>query len=142
MSRKISARCVCTLLGGVLLLGGLAFADNAASKPAELTIKGTFIFGGSKGTWSGKLTPTGTPGVYDAQYVAAHGGSKHMTYVGQVKTDLKTEVSGTGKSTGGGGNGAFKFSGKFGKDGVANCSYKEVGGTRDRSGTLTVDSIK
>jgi len=65
-----------------------------------------------------------------------------MTCVGQIKTDLKTEVSGKGKATGGGGNGTFKFSGKFGNDGVANCPYKEVGGSRDRSGTLTVDSIK
>jgi hypothetical protein len=65
-----------------------------------------------------------------------------MTYVGQVKTDLKTEISGEGKSTGGGGNGSFTFSGKFGDGGVAKCPYKEVGGPRNRSGTLTVDSIK
>ena len=142
MNRKILMRCVYTVLGSALLLSGLAFAENATSKSTELTIEGTFIFGGSKGTWSGKLKPTSTPGVYNAQYVAARGGSKHMTYVGQIKSDLKTEVSGSGKSTGGGGNGSFKFSGKFGDDGVAKCPYKEVGGTRNRSGTLTVDSIK
>ena len=65
-----------------------------------------------------------------------------MTYVGQIKTDLKTEISGDGKSTGGGGNGSFTFSGKFGEGGVAKCPYKEVGGPRNRSGTLTVESIK
>jgi hypothetical protein len=142
MDRKMLARCVCTLLGGALLLGGFAFAENAAPKPAKLAAKGTYTFGGSKGPWSGELTPTKTPGVYDVQYVSAHGGNKKMTYAGQIKTDLKTEISGEGKSTGGGGNGTFKFSGKFGADGVAKCSYSEVGGQRNRSGTLTVDSIK
>ena len=87
MNRKMLARCVCTLLGGALLIGGLAFAEDAASKPAKLTAKGTFTFGGSKGTWSGKLTPTETPNVYDVEYVAAHNGNKEMTYVGQIETD-------------------------------------------------------
>ncbi len=142
MKQKFLTHFSCGLLGVVVLLGGLAFAENAPNKPAELTIKGTFTFSGSKGTWSGKMTPSHTAGVYDVKYVAARGGSKQMTYEGQVKTDLKTEVSGSGKATGGGGNGAFKFSGKFGADGVAKCSYKEVGGTRNRSGTLTVDAIQ
>ena len=142
MNRKELTRYIYILLGGALLSSGFAFAENATSKPTELTIEGTFTFGGSKGTWSGKLKPTSTPGVYNAQYVAARGGSKHMTYTGQIKTDLKTDVSGNGKATGGGGNGTFKFSGKFGDDGVAKCPYKEVGGSRNRSGTLTVDSIK
>ena len=107
-----------------------------------LTIKGTCLFGGRTGTWSGVLTPTGTAGVYDVKYVADWGSNKGMTYSGQVKTDLKTEISGNGKATGGGGNGTFEFSGKFGDNGVAKCTYTEVGGSRRRSGTLTVDSIK
>ena len=50
MNREILVRCVYTLLGGALFIGGLAFAENATSKSAELTIKGTFTFSGSKGT--------------------------------------------------------------------------------------------
>jgi hypothetical protein len=142
MNRRFLWGCLFTLLGAALLLANLAFAEDAASKPAKLTVKGTYTFSGSKDTWSGELTPTKTPGVYDAQFVAAHGGNKHMTYVGQIKTDLKTEISGNGNSTGGGGNGSFTFAGKFGDDGVAKCPYKETGGPRNRSGTLTVDSIK
>ncbi|MEI7837648.1 MAG: GDSL-type esterase/lipase family protein [Planctomycetota bacterium] len=126
--------------------GGLVEALNkrprATPAAKKLTIKGTCLFGGRTGTWSGVLTPTSTAGVYDVEYVAAWGGSKAMTYSGQVKTDLKTEVSGNGKATGGGGNGTFEFSGKFGANGVAKCPYAEVGGSRKRSGTLTVDSIK
>ena len=129
------------LFGAALLTSGVASAGDARQS-AELTIKGTCNFHGTVSTWSGKLTPTGTPGVYDAKYTAAWGSKKEMTYSGQLKTDLKTEVSGQGEATGGGGNGTFKFAGKFGKNGVATCPYSEVGGTRKRSGTLTVDSIK
>ena len=140
MNRKIFARCLYTLLCGGLLIGSLALADEATTKATEITIKGTCTFGGTKSSWSGKLTPTSKDGVYDASYVAAWGGSKAMTYVGQVTTDFKTTISGNGKSTGGGGNGTFAFDGKFGDDGVAKCPYKEVGG-RGRSGSLTVDTV-
>lgn len=125
---------------------GLAEALQARPRAAQagkkLTIKGTCLFGGRPGTWSGVLTPTAAAGVYDVDYVAAWGGKKAMTYTGQIKTDRKTRISGTGKATGGGGNGTFEFSGKFGDNGVANCAYSEVGGTRRRSGTMTVDSIQ
>ena len=91
-----------------------------------------------QGTWSAKLTPTDTPDVYDAQYIASFRlGTDHMTYVGQIKSDFKTTISGIGKSTGGGGNGTFEFSGKYGDDGIAQCNYSEVGG--QRSGTLTAE---
>ena len=132
---------LCLLFAAALFAGRVAPA--AAAKPsADLTIKGTCTFHGTVSAWSGKLTPTATPGVYDAKYTAAWGNKKNMTFSGQVQTDLKTEVSGQGAATGGGGNGTFKFAGKFGNDGVATCPYSEVGGTRKRSGTLTVDPIK
>lgn len=142
MIQKMIACCVSTMLGGALFPGSLAFAEGTAAKPAEVTIKGTCTFLGTKSNWSAKLTPTGTAGVYDAQYTAIWGGKQSMTYAGQMTTDLKTEVSGNGKATGGGGNGEFKFSGKFESDGVAKCQYSEIGGTRNRSGKLTVDSIE
>jgi len=52
----------------------------------------------------------------------------------------KTEISGDGKANGGGANGAFEFSGKYGTNGIAPCSYKEVKGRR--SGTLTAETPK
>jgi hypothetical protein len=114
-------------------------AQATAPKGGFTEIKGTCTFRGNKSDWSGKLTLT-TNGTYTASYIAAWGGKKAMTYEGTVQSDFKTEISGMGKSTGGGGNGTFEFSGKFGPDGTANCLYKEVGG--GRSGTLTVDSWK
>ena len=115
---------------------------RAEDKSADtLTIKGTCEFMRQPGTWSAVLTPTDTPDVYDAQYVASFTmgprGGDHMTYVGQIKSDFKTTISGTGESTGGGGNGNFEFSGTYGDDGVAQCDYKEIGG--QRSGTLTAE---
>ena len=144
MNRKIIARCFSTLLlSGACLSAGLAISAlinapaKAEDKPANITsIKGTCTFMRQQGTWSAKLTPTETPGVYDAQYVAAFAmGGNNMTYAGQIKSDFKTTISGGGKSTGGGGNGTFEFSGNYGDDGIAKCNYMEVGG--QRSGTLT-----
>jgi hypothetical protein len=151
MNRKIFAHCKSfLLLGGACLLTGLAILPlistpaKSEDKPAEtkpanvVSIKGTCIFMGQQGTWSAKLTSTNTPDTYDAQYVAAFAlGGNHMTYVGQVKSDFKTAISGNGKSTGGGGNGTFEFSGNYGNDGVAKCNYTEVGG--QRTGTLTAE---
>jgi hypothetical protein len=146
MNRKYFARCFSTLLlGGACLWAGSAISvlisapAKAEDKPAKITsIKGTCIFMRQQGTWSAKLTPTGTSGVYDAQYVAAFAlGGNNMTYVGQIKSDFKTTISGGGKSTGGGGNGTFEFSGNYGDDGIAKCNYTEVGG--QRSGTLTAE---
>ena len=115
-------------------------ASGAATNGGFTEIKGTCTFTGTKSTWSGKLTRK-ADGTYDASYVAAWGGNKAMTFAGTVKGDFKTEISGNGKATGGGGNGTFEFSGKIGPDGVARCQYKEVNG-RNRNGTLTVDSWK
>ena len=151
MNRKKIARCISALLlGGACLWAGLAISGlistpaKAEDKPAEtkpanvISIKGTCMFMRQQGTWSAKLTPTDTPGVYDAQYVAAFAmGGNNMTYVGQIKSDFKTTISGGGKSTGGGGNGTFEFSGNYGDDGIAKCNYMEVGG--QRSGTLTAE---
>jgi hypothetical protein len=151
MNRKIFARCFSALLlAGACLWAGLAVSAlisapaKAEDKPAETkratitSIKGTCTFMRQQGTWSAKLTPTDNPGVYDAQYVAAFAlGGNNMTYVGQIKSDFKTTISGSGKSTGGGGNGTFEFSGNYGDDGVAQCKYEEVGG--QRSGTLTAE---
>jgi hypothetical protein len=118
---------------------------RAEDKSADtLTIKGTCEFMNRPGTWSAVLTPTDTPDVYDAQYVASFSmggpggiGGDHMTYVGQIKSDFKTTISGNGESTGGGGNGNFEFSGTYGDDGIAQCNYKEIGG--QRSGALTAE---
>jgi hypothetical protein len=151
MNRKFFTRCFSILLlGGACLGAGLAVsalintsARAEGTSAAVISIKGTCDFMRRPGTWSAQLTPTETPGVYDAQYVAAFSmggggvGGDHMTYVGQIKSDFKTTISGNGKSTGGGGNGTFEFSGTYGADGVAQCKYTEVGG--QRSGTLTAE---
>jgi hypothetical protein len=148
MNWKISRRCFSTLLlFGACLAACLAvFALSnttaiAEDKPSAsiASIKGTCLFMGQKGTWSAKLTPTDTPGVYDAQYVAAFANNPNMTYVGQIKSDFKATISGGGKSTGGGGNGVFEFSGIYGDDGIAKCDYKEVGGVMGRKGALTAE---
>ena len=134
------------MFGVVLAAGALALTvtlatpalkadDDPAKEAAVTSVKGTYNFGGNKSTWSAKLKATDTPGVYDADYVA----DKKMTYKGKITTDWKTEIKGDGKATGGGGNGTFKFSGKFDDKGVAKCPYKEVGG--GRNGSLTVDSF-
>jgi len=102
------------------------------------TIQGTCIFAGKKSTWSAKLTAKGD-GSYDAVYVSSWGG-RPLNYVGTIKTDQKGEISGNGRASGGGANGNFEFSGKYDKDGIAQCSYKEIGGRR--SGTMTAEKPK
>ena len=146
MNRKTVACGLSTLLvGGACLVSGLAVstacaaADEAAVKPAAATvIKGTCLFGGKQSDWSAKLTPK-ADGSYDAVYVSSWGG-KPLSYVGTIKTDLKTEISGDGKASGGRANGTFEFSGKYGTNGIAQCSYKEVGGRR--KGSMTADMPK
>lgn len=133
------------LLGGTCLAVGLAVSTAVAApeapavKPAEgLSIKGTCNFRGKDSTWSAKLTAKGD-GSYDAVYVSTWGG-RPLNYTGTIKTDLKTEISGDGKASGGNANGVFEFSGKYDKDGMAQCSYKEVGGRR--TGTMTAEKPK
>jgi len=146
MNRRTAVRCLSVLLlGGACLAPGLAVSTafaapaKAARKGAEITsIKGTCTFGGTKSTWSAELK-TKSDGTYDAVYVSSWGG-KTLNYVGTIKTDLKTEISGDGKASGGRANGAFEFSGKYGKDGIAQCSYKEVGG--NRTGSMTAEMAK
>ena len=146
MNRKNAVRCLSTLLvGGACLGSGLAVstafaeADKAATKPAEITsIKGTCTFMGKQSDWSAKLTAKGD-GSYDAVYVSSWSG-KPLNYVGKIKTDMKTEISGDGKASGGRANGVFEFSGKYGTNGIAQCSYKEVGGRR--SGSMTSEMPK
>jgi len=114
--------------------------DKTAVTPAKTSsIKGICTFRGKESDWSAKLTAKGD-GSYDADYVSSWGG-KPLRYVGTIKTDLKTEISGSGKAAGGKGNGTFEFSGKYGTNGIAQCSYTEVGG-RGRSGTMTAEMPK
>ena len=153
MNRNTVARCVSSVvLGGaclaLVLAGSTALAepdkaaaktDQAAAKTAEVTsVKGTCTFNGKESAWSATLTAKGD-GTYDAAYVSSWGGSP-LSYVGTIKTDLKTEISGDGKASGGRGNGTFEFSGKYGTNSIAQCSYKEVGGRR--SGTMTAEMPK
>lgn len=113
---------------------------RAADEPAHtLSLKGTCTFGDRTSTWSAVLTPKGE-GIYDAVYVSSWGGQP-LHYVGTVRTDLKTEISGSGKASGGRANGTFEFAGTYGDDGVATCSYQEVGG-RGRGGSLTAEMPK
>jgi len=151
MNRKFLMRCFSViLLGGACLGACLAFSAfiHTSARAEEkstgiISIKGTCEFMRRPGAWSATLTPTDTPDVYDAQYVASFSmgggsvGGDHMTYVGQITSDFKTTISGNGSSTGGGGNGSFEFSGNYGEDGIARCNYREVGG--QRSGTLTAE---
>ena len=151
MNRKFLTRCFSILLlGGSCLSAGLSVsalihpsARAEDKSTSTISIKGTCEFMRRQGTWSATLTPTDTPGVYDAQYVAAFSmgggavGGNHMTYVGQIKSDFKTTISGNGTSTGGGGNGSFEFSGNYNDEGIAQCNYLEIGG--QRSGTLTAE---
>ena len=139
-------RCLSTLLvGGACLASGLAVStalgetDKTTVKPAAVaSIKGTYTFGGKKGDWSAKLTAKGD-GSYDAVYVSSWSG-KPLSYLGTIKTDRKTEIGGDGKASAGKGNGTFEFSGKYGTNGIAQCSYTEVGG--GRSGAMTVEMPK
>ena len=146
MNRKTVVSCLSAILtGGACLVSGLAVSttlaapDKVAVKPAELTsITGICIFGGKESTWSAKLTAKGD-GTYGAVYVSSWGG-KPLNYVGTIKSDLKTEISGDGKASGGRANGTFEFTGKYGTNGIAQCSYKEVGGRR--SGSMTAEMPK
>lgn len=146
MNRKTMVYSISALLlSGACLVAGsagstaIAAPTEAAVKPPEITsIKGTCTFRGKDSPWSAKLTAKGD-GTYDAVYVSSWGG-KPLSYVGTIKTDLKTEISGDGKSNGGSANGTFEFSGKYGTNGIAQCSYKEVGGRR--SGTMTAEMPK
>jgi len=146
MNRKTVVRCFSALLlCGASLATGLAVSTafaappETAAKPSEITsIKGTCLFRGKESDWSATLKAKGA-GTYDALYISSWGG-KPLNYVGTLKTDLKTEISGDGKASGGGGNGTFEFSGKYGTNGIAQCSYKEVGGRR--SGTMTAELPK
>ncbi len=145
-NRAIVVRCFSALLlGGAWLLPGLAVStvfaapDKAAVKPGEISsIKGTCTFKGRESAWSAKL-PAKADGSYDAVYISSWSGAP-LNYVGTLKTDLKTEISGTGKASGGRANGSFEFSGKYGTNGIAQCIYKEIGGRR--SGTMTAEMPK
>jgi hypothetical protein len=142
IGRKTVGRCLSLLLlGGACLVPGLA-VPTAFGAPAKknMTIKGTCTFGGKKNTWSAKLTAKGD-GTYHAVYVSTWRG-KLLNYVGTIKTDLKTKISGSGKASGGGANGTFEFSGKYDSKGIAKCNYKEVGGRRTRSGPMTAEMPK
>jgi hypothetical protein len=151
LNRFFLSMIVCTAAAAILMLGTLAIAEdsdgNASDpKPAKqeyTAVDGTCNFMGMGGTWSAKLTAN-EDGTYKASYVAAFRGNNKMTYEGSMKSDWKGEVSGEGKSTGGGGNGSFEFSGKFDENGVAKCDYKEIGGRggMGRTGTLTVNLPK
>jgi len=140
---RYSAACLAAgLMVWTLWLAPASADDQPATQPATqptLAIKGTCKFGGTESTWSATLMPKGN-GLYDAAYVSKWSG-KPLAYTGQIKTDLKTQISGIGKASGGGANGTFEFAGKFGDDGVAKCKYKEDGG-RGRSGTLTAEMPK
>ena len=131
----------------LLLAAGVAFSmalgacsKAAGSRASAQSIKGTCAWGGKKSTWSARLTAR-SRGTYDAVYVSSWGG-KPLHYVGTIKTDLKTHISGRGKASGGSANGSFEFSGKYGTDGIAKCKYWEVGGRRNRKGTLTAELPK
>ena len=133
-------------MGGVCLLSCLAVTtalaaptEPAANSNEVTSIKGTYSFKGKESAWSAKLTAKGD-GTYDAIYASSWNGAP-LNYIGSIKSDLKTEISGTGKASGGKANGTFEFSGTFGTNGVAQCNYKEVG-DRQRSGTLTIDKPK
>ena len=147
MNGKTVVHCLSMLLvGGVCLTSGLAIStafaapDNAAVKPAGITsIKGVCTFRGKDSDWSAKLTAKGD-GSYDAVYISSWSG-KPLSYVGTIKTDMKTVISGDGKASEGKGNGTFEFSGTYGTNGIAQCSYKEVGG-RGRNGTMTAEMPK
>ena len=147
MNRRTVVRCLSgVLLCGACLVPGLAVSTSATEpaktvvKPAEITsIKGTCTFRGKESAWSAKLTAK-ADGTYDAVYVSSWGNAP-LNYVGTIKTDLKTEISGDGKGSGGRANGTFEFSGKYGTNGIAQCSYKEVEG-RGRSGTMTAEMPK
>ena len=132
-------------LGAVCLVMGLANstalaapAGVVADSATPLTITGTCTWGGTESTWSAKLTEKETQ-TYDAVYISSWGGNT-LNYVGTIKTDRKTTITGSGKASGGGANGTFEFSGKYGTNGIAHCTYKEDGG--GRNGSMTAETPK
>ena len=109
---------------------------QAAATPARaVSMKGTCEWNGRGSTWSATLTAKGD-GTYDALYTSSWSGSA-LKYAGSIRTDRKTYITGYGKASGGAANGAFQFSGRYGANGIAQCSYREVGGSR--KGTLTAE---
>ena len=143
MNRNAVARCLSALLvgGGCLVpvwAGSTALAAPAATTNGITSIKGLCVFSGKENPWSAKLTPKGD-GTYEAVYISSWEGTP-LSYVGTIKTDLNKEISGNGKGSGGRSNGSFEFSGTYGTNGIAKCSYKEVGGRR--SGTMTAELPK
>ena len=126
-NRKTIVRSLAALLlGGICLMPGLVVsADSAApAAPAAVTsIKGTCLFSGKGSTWSAKLTAKGN-GTFDAVYVSTWNG-KPLNYVGTIKTDLKTEISGDGKASGGSANGTFEFSGKYGPTALPSAATRK-----------------
>jgi hypothetical protein len=159
MTRKVLNRIfwsimVCAVAGVLLAIGMHAIAadsetkapDAKAEKKVYTSVDGTCNFMRRDSTWKAKLTPN-EDGSYKASYVAVWQNNPNMAYEGTIKSDWKGEISGNGVSTGGGrdgGNGSFEFSGKFDEKGVAQCTYKEVGGrgSMGRTGTLTVNQPK
>ena len=140
MNRSAIVRCLSALILGAACLAPRVAVTSPMDppKPAEsIALKGTCTFGGKKTDWSAKLTPKGND-TYAADYVSSWSG-KPLHYIGTIKSDLKTEISGTGKANGGG-NGTFEFSGKCDNTGIAQCTYKEVGGRR--TGAMTVEMPK
>lgn len=122
---------------GVACSGAETAVKTNAASSGFTSIKGKCTFGNKESTWSAKLTAKGD-GTYDAVFTSNWDGQPG-TFAGTIKTDAKTEISGSGKATGGRANGSFEFSGKYGADGLAKCNYKEVAGGRGRSGTLTIE---
>lgn len=110
-------------------------AEVAATPASVTSINGTCTFGGKQSPWTAKLTSKGD-GTYHAAYISTWGGQT-LNYEGTIKTDLKTEISGNGKPSGGRANGTFEFSGRYGGDGIAQCTYQEVSGRR--SGSMTAE---
>lgn len=135
----VSVLCGTCLVPGLAVLSAFAAPAEVAVKPAEtLSIKGTCNFKGKESEWSAVLTAKGD-GSYDAVYTSSWGGSPGQ-YTGSMKTDLKTEISGEGKASGGRANGRFEFSGKYGTNAIAQCTYQEVGG--GRQGSMTAEMPK
>jgi len=131
--------CGACLVPGSAVLTAFAAPVKAAVKSAEITsIKGTCTFRGKESAWSAVLTAKGD-NTYDAVYVSSWRGTP-LNYVGTIKTDLKKAISGDGKANGGRASGTFEFSGKYGTNGIAQCSYREVGGRR--KGSMTAEMPK
>jgi hypothetical protein len=143
MNRKTVVRCITSLLlaGACLALGLTVSMALAEPDSATVTsIKGTCTFKDKDGAWSAQLKAKGD-GTYDAVYVSSWGDISNLNYIGTIKTDLKTEISGTGKAVSGGrANGSFEFAGTYGTNNIAQCSYKEVSG--NRTGSMTIEMAK